>query len=122
MRDHQRICPRFQRPRLVGTDCRKVFPLIVDFWDVQEVEEFKGAWLNHVLDETIVHQKSGVMTNPYSGTTLSDARVGVFIDDTNWDAVLEERQRCDQICWPSAYLKKKSSVEMRPPHHDLTYN
>jgi hypothetical protein len=31
------------------------------------------------------------MTNPDSRTTLSDARVGIFIDDANWDAVLEER-------------------------------
>jgi hypothetical protein len=53
------------------------------------------------------------MTNPYSGTTLSDARVRVFIDDANWDAVLEERQRCYQTCWPSAYLRKGNSVEVR---------
>jgi hypothetical protein len=31
------------------------------------------------------------MTNPDSRTTLSDARVEIFINDANWDAVMEER-------------------------------
>lgn len=62
----------FQCPRLVGTKYGYGFPQVVDFWDVEEVEEFKGAL-------------------PDSRTALSNARVGIFINDANWDAVLEER-------------------------------
>jgi hypothetical protein len=54
------------------------------------------------------------MTNPYSGATLSDARVWVFIDDANWDVVLAERQCCYQTCWPSAYLRRNSADAQSP--------
>jgi hypothetical protein len=33
---------------------------------------------------------SGLTTYPDPGTTLSHARIRVFIDDANWNAVLEE--------------------------------
>lgn len=41
------------------------------------------------------------MTNNNFSTTLSAARVEVFIDDASWDAVLEKGQRCYQTAGPA---------------------
>jgi len=48
MREERRDVQSFHRPGLVRTDKRARFPKIIDIWNIQEVEDFEGAWLNYV--------------------------------------------------------------------------
>ncbi|KAG1842765.1 hypothetical protein DFJ58DRAFT_916132 [Suillus subalutaceus] len=53
---------------------------------------------------------SGALSPASRSPSSSDAKVGVFVDDANWGAILEECKRYYQTCWPSTYLRRRNSV------------
>jgi len=66
--------------------------LIINIWNVQAIEELEGSWLVFLYVNVVLQAEDLVdeITNPGARSTLPHARVRIFIDDSNWNPILEE--------------------------------